>query len=474
MSAKTIAKRTYRLQDLHWFAAASGDWNPIHVDPLAARRLIAGDVVIHGILTLLWAMDAHFAARGHCPGGVSASFHRPILLEEPLALTRETSGLDDVRLAITQAGEEMTTILLASRGREIDGAPANAPPPHADPIAHAFPDLKGLTGALPVTAEADQLRQAFPHAVTTLGILPVASIIGLSRIVGMHCPGLHSLFTGLNLRFEPALCEPLIRWQVVRHTIPQAPVRIAVAGGGLSGQLDAFVRPPFTAQPTIANVARSVAGNAFAGQVALIIGGSRGLGELTAKLVAAGNGRAIVTYRHGSADAQRVADEIAGSGKYCRTLKLDVAQPDEAVATLISDGISPTHVYYFASPRIGHTRNRRFDAGLFANLSRIYVDAFACLAILLAKEIPSGIKMFYPSTVFLDELPRDFAEYIAAKAAGEALCKYLERYIPGLTVLVRRLPRLPTDQTAGLIRQTTEDPLRVLLGVVNEMHAPAK
>ena len=46
------------------FAAVSGDSNPIHLDPLAARRSLAGGAVVHGIHALLWALDSWSAPLG--------------------------------------------------------------------------------------------------------------------------------------------------------------------------------------------------------------------------------------------------------------------------------------------------------------------------------------------------------------------------------------------------------------------------
>src|SRR5580704_7564483 len=40
------------------FARLSGDYNPIHLDPVAARRLLFGQPVVHGMHALLWALDA--------------------------------------------------------------------------------------------------------------------------------------------------------------------------------------------------------------------------------------------------------------------------------------------------------------------------------------------------------------------------------------------------------------------------------
>src|ERR1035438_4230922 len=58
----TLAERTFDFGDQKRFATLSGDWNPIHVDPVRARRTQAGGVVVHGIHVLLWALDA-FASR---------------------------------------------------------------------------------------------------------------------------------------------------------------------------------------------------------------------------------------------------------------------------------------------------------------------------------------------------------------------------------------------------------------------------
>jgi hypothetical protein len=473
VSSEVIAQRCFRLPDLQWFAEVSGDWNPIHVDPVAARRLLAGEVVVHGVFAVLWAMEAHLAGSGFCPARVNARFHSPILLEEPLILTRQSISEDEVRLAIVRGEQELTSILLSSGGRQNGGTPIDQTSPRDDAQCHDFAAMKRQAGELPVAAPLDKMQRAFSQATASMGALPVAAIAGLSRIVGMECPGLNSLFTSVDLALDPDLCEPLIKWQVTRHTIPQAPIRIAISGGGIDGRLEAFVRPTPVAQATIDVAATIVERGAFRQQQALIVGGSRGLGETTAKLIAAGGGQAIVTYKQGAADARRVADEITAWGGDCRTFDLDVECPETAITSLISAGTSPTHVYYFASPRIGRAKATAFDVALFESFSRIYVSAFSRLVLTLMKQL-KRVTIFYPSTVFLDEMPREFAEYVAAKAAGEALCRHFERHNPALRVLIDRLPRLATDQTAGFVKHRMADPLPELLRVVKGMETLGK
>jgi hypothetical protein len=76
------------------------------------------------------------------------------------------------------------------------------------------------------------------------------------------------------------------------------------------------------------------------------------------------------------------------------------------------------------------------------------------------------LKLFYPSSVFLDEPVRGAAEYAAAKAAGEQLCRNLTVTRRGLTAVWPRLPRMLTDQTAGLKASQVQPPLDVMLGIL--------
>jgi len=75
--------------------------------------------------------------------------------------------------------------------------------------------------------------------------------------------------------------------------------------------------------------------------------------------------------------------------------------------------------------------------------------------------------------VYVDSRPPDLTEYAMSKAAGEILCADLQRQLRGLRVIVRRLPRLPTDQTSSLVPMETGDPLRVMLPIIRDMQQSA-
>lgn len=472
MSVTELAQRTFTLHDLQWFAAASGDWNPIHVEPVQARRLLAGEVMVHGMFTLLWALQVHCALGGGAVGGIAANFPKPVLIGRRLTLIREPfADTDTVRLSIRDDETEVVTMLLTLGGSAVHALPQAGRPPQEQPEVKHFADLKGSGGTLSVTALPSDIQQAFPQAAQALGVMTVAALMALSRLVGMQCPGLHSLFAGIDLRLDPSHTESQLTWQVYRVSVPQAPLRILLKGSGIAGRLDAFMRPVSVAQAGMGEVALAMAnGTSLAGQTALIVGGSRGLGELTAKIVAAGGGHAIVTYLHGAADAERVVAEITHHGGRASAMLMDVEHPGSAVAQLARDGMVPTHLYYFAAPRIGGRKGGGFDVPLWQAFCKVFVEAFAEV-VHSVKRFAPALQVFYPSTVFIDESPSEYAEYVAAKAAGEAVCRHLAQHIPGLGVLVRRLPRVPTDQTAGLIRLATAEPLPLMLGIARDMQS---
>ncbi len=463
---RVLARRTCTLADAEWFAAASGDWNPIHVDEVAARRLIAGAIVVHGMATVLWALDAYCAAGGPPPSTLAAKFPGPVRVGETIETIVADATEDVVRLVVRRGGDVVVTLTLRLGGSRVagDAKPGNPPRCHAE--EHRFADLVGANGRTDIHGDLDALARRFPAAVERLGVLPVASIMTLSRIVGMKCPGLHSIFASIDLRLDAGAANGALAWKVEKM-IPSALLRMQVDGGGLTGHFDAFVRPPPVVQPSMQTVAARVPARAFAGQRALVIGGSRGLGELTAKVVAAGGGDVVVTYATGRDDAERVAGEIRRWGGNAAVARLDVEDPAPAVSA-----IAPlTHAYYFAAPRIDRRKASAFDPLVYRALDLIFVEAFAGTALALARASP-GLSIFYPSTVFLDDPPRDFAEYVAAKAAAEAVCAHLNRHA-GMRVVSRRLPRVATDQTAALIPLSVAEALPLVVDFVGQMHSRA-
>ena len=115
----------------------------------------------------------------------------------------------------------------------------------------------------------------------------------------------------------------------------------------MEGAIRAFLRPTPRKQKSFADIRRIITAGEFGDQHAFIVGGSRGLGEVTAKMLAAGGARVVLTYFRGSEDAQDVANEIASAGGLAGAMQFNSLAARE---TLVDEEMMGelTHLYYLA------------------------------------------------------------------------------------------------------------------------------
>ena len=97
-----------------YYAAASGDFNPIHIDPEVGRAANLGGAILQGLCTLGWAVDAFIGYMGD-PGKVSrvrVRFSRPVAIEDTIVFSGKVvaveAGLVKAEIeAKNQRGEEV-------------------------------------------------------------------------------------------------------------------------------------------------------------------------------------------------------------------------------------------------------------------------------------------------------------------------------------------------------------------------------
>src|SRR5207247_1641744 len=190
-------------------------------------------------------------------------------------------------------------------------------------------------------------------------------------------------------------------------------VSIDVRAPGVSGTLTAFVRPTPYAQPSVEDLHRQIHEGEFADQRALIVGGSRGLGEVAAKLLSAGRARVTITYHRGAHDAQRVVEEINGWGGDAACVPFDVLRPSADLGHQREAKWSPTHLYYFATPYVFAGRRGSLSAEIFREFCEYYVTGFLRTVRGVQSVAPDLRAVFCPSFLAVEELPPNMAEYVA-------------------------------------------------------------
>ena len=130
-------------------------------------------------------------------------------------------------------------------------------------------------------------------------------------------------------------------------------------------------------------------------------------------------------------------------------------------------------LYYFATPPIFAQHLRyvlagkvpRIPLGLCRRVPR-------CMPFVRMRSRAPRLAAFYPSSVAVEEVPSGLAEYAKAKAEGEKLCAAMMAQIAGLKVVIGRLPRVLTDQTATIAQVENADPLTVMLPFIHRLQEP--
>ncbi len=459
--------RRFTMDDQIRFAAVSGDWNPLHVDPLIARRTQFGRPLVHGVHLLMWALETCLEASA--PASIVklvCSFRAPVGLDEPshCAIVRAADG--SLRLSVTSRNVLCVSARVSlGPGRQpsavIDRNPVRTP---CEVVTAQT--ISTASGKVSADCFAQDTAALFPNLCRLLPQDQLAFLFAATRIVGMKCPGLHSVFSELTMEETPGaenLGSDLV-WSVADFDVRFGRASISVAGARAKAVIAAAIRPAPQAQPALADIAKYIAKGAFAGRRALVIGGSRGLGEVCAKLLAAGGADVRFTYHSGAEDAEIVERDIRANGGAVAAFAYDVLSPPDSLAGVLGDWV-PTHLYYFATPPIVPGARNAFSHDLFAGFCRYYVEGFyACWSRVRALS-KQPIAAFYPSTVYVEDIPPNLGEYAAAKSAGESVCRLIETSDAQTSVLIARLPKLPTDQTLSLLQSDdASDPADVLSG----------
>lgn len=476
MHEEFSAVRYFRSEDQLLFARLSGDFNPMHIDPIIARRTQPGAQVVHGIHAFLWALDAvatridlmHFSF-------AKVQFKKFIYLNRPVSLRIVRRDDTHMQLELMHEKLVLTTLklLLGERHTGPVSVPAADSSPSQltnEPKAPSLGEMASLSGWLASPAEDAQFTTLFPALERSIGVTRISAIAQLSTLVGMACPGLHSIFSGFTLRLVDGLITRKgIGWQTRQVDSRFRLASIDYAGSGLIGEASAFIRQEPIHPPSLASLTCRVGTNEFSGVRALIIGGSRGLGAAAAKLLAAGGANITVTYVHGRTEAETLQADINSTrgSKVCDILRYDVNL--DATSQLAGLG-GFDQLYYFATTHIFQQKSEEYSPALFSEFFRIYVDGFySCLRAVQSFDPERSLVAFYPSSTALTERPRGMTEYVMAKAAGEFLCADLSQYENDLKFVVHRIPRTVTDQTATASPVVACDPVDVMLPQIRKM-----
>ncbi len=451
-----MINKTFTYKDQEYFASLSGDYNPIHLDRVYARRSLFGAIVVHGIHQIVCGLELWLSNTNsyYKFKSIDAMFIEPVKLNQKIfykfiqnQYVVEIQILNEVNSVVSKIEYEYEDW----SGRQKCGI-QNRSPKKERAVKNLINDLFGYADTIDLMLNLEELETKYPHLRSKLPNSQLAFLLSATRIVGMYCPGENSIFNSLNIQFTADKKDYNIKYKVKKIHKRLNIVSICTYSNFAIGAIKAVIRPPMVTQPSAAALSQLVRPDEFKGQRALIIGGSRGIGETTLKLLAVGGADVTFTYFTGALEADVIVHELKQIGVKVTCFQMDALNGRDIAIKL--KGTQLNSLYYFPTPHIFSGSKGVFQKIQFQKFCDYYLFP---LVSIVENGVKNGLKkVFYPSTTSINELVNGMWEYSVAKMAGELLCEILEKQYNPLLIYKPRLPRVSTDQTKSVIPVNNE------------------
>ena len=201
-------------------------------------------------------------------------------------------------------------------------------------------------------------------------------------------------------------------------------------------------------------------------KIALITGGSRGLGRNAALKLAARGVDIILTYRSGASEADAVVTEIAALGRKAVALQLDVADSSsfsafaqQVKATLQQHWQRERFDYLLNNAGIGmHASIAETTEEVFDQLMNIHLKGVFFLTQKLLPAINDGGRILNVSSGLARFALPGYAAYAAMKGGIEVLTRYMAKELGprGISVNVIAPGAIETDFGGGRVRDNAD------------------
>lgn len=448
---KKIGDKIYKNKDQIEFAKISKDYNDIHIKKNIARKLIFGQQIVHGVNILITALKLlkNYNKKIRI---IKCEFIEPVFLYKKITFFKIENNSNTTILV--KSNKEIKTIIYINNDMH-----------NIDKNESIKFDSSKKNKKILINRNKFFLPKNYLCLKKFFSKEQIKEILSLSFFVGIIYPGKYSLISSLHINFR----KKLIANSNICFSVMKIDKRINKSiiefQGNITGNIFAFSYkiPIFKNIKKLKKKIEPI--NLLKNKNSLIIGGSRGLGEITSKILSILGSKIYLTYYMGKIEATKIKNDIQKIVKNdCKIIKLNMF--DKKFITKIKDFSNIDYIFYFASPKI--LNSNFFDIKLFYNYKKIYCDNFYKMCKILNIKAKKKIKVFYPSTIFLDYKIKKFKEYLKAKSLGEKIIKKINKQFKNINICSIRLPEMNTSQNISILKRNEIDSEKIMTSIIQD------
>ncbi|UTW55882.1 MaoC/PaaZ C-terminal domain-containing protein [Kordiimonas sp. SCSIO 12610] len=454
------------------FMNISGDTNPIHSDNQFAKSAGFEKRLIHGINSVLNILELisgqniiDFSSVATC----TAAFHKPVFEGDILKIFVEKNKDNSIDISARVGITTCFDITLDYGDHKLavcDGLIFTSTERRKKPILQIQSQPKEYE-KIHINIVPSDITKAYPSLSSQIGMDRVMSMASISTIVGMYWPGEFSFCSKMAFSFNDSPTKD-INYKIDFNDERLRLTILNVTGSGVTAKVHAFFRPTPIVETAYTEILEKVETEQFANQKALIIGGSKGLGATTAKIIAAGGGTPTITYASSKKSAHAVMNDIIENTGNCDMLPLNVLNQDDVNSIDVSQY---NVVYFFATPQIFTRKTKIFDPKLYQNFASHYCDGLLKV-IERFIEARKKVIIFNPSTTDIEEKTPGIEEYYLAKQLGEEMLALIaSHHTDNVKIISKRLPKVKTNQTTSILSTATTTTEAVIQPYILEITA---
>lgn len=460
-----LGKTIFSITDQKIFADFSGDKNPIHIDPVKARKTLAGKCIVHGMHTFLWALEMLLSKDFKLCCSYKVYFKNAIFLDNEVICILNNEN-NEIRICDPEGivfviikSDDLPFKISDSKGIKLKKLQIIEKPLKVNPGSIK----EGDTYDSYYGGNQSLCPSLFPILFSKVGKNIIYEISILSNIIGMQLPGLNSLITKSTIKLKyDRLLNP--SFSIKKYKRKSNLLNIKYIGNNINAEIEAFFRPesPYIISCKEINNKLNCE-NLYFNQKVLIIGGSRGIGSYLAKVIALMGGKVDITYSLGLDDANKVCDDINKNCKFTsEPYKFNIKKDKLDILSLKNY----KYLFYLATPRIFGKQTNTFEERRYEEFKKFYCDLFKEIAFEFIQ--CGGKKIFYPSSSAVCENVKGLEEYKKAKLEGERLCLEISKNF-SIDIIVERLDRINTDQTLTLLPVPALNPIDVAIKIAKRV-----